>query len=74
MNNLNEMKYEDKRILNRSFQPLRGPGLPEGTLVMIARTGTGVYEVDYTTPYGAYGQFIASPEDLINLQNVSRRR
>jgi len=64
---------EDKRVLNKSFQPVRGPGIPKGTLVIIEKNSTGVYDVDYTTPYGAYGQFVAEADDLIKLQSVSRK-
>ena len=70
----NKTRHEDKRILNRSFQPARGPGLPEGTLLRISKAAPGAYEVDYTTPYGAYGQFVVNQEDLVNLRNLSRQQ
>ena len=63
---------EDKRILNSSYQPNRGPGLPAGTHLIIWRVNHSAYEIDYTTPYGAYGQFVANQDDILSLQCVSR--
>jgi|14BtaG_2_1085337.scaffolds.fasta_scaffold172371_2 hypothetical protein len=72
MANIKTNNGEDKRILNSSYQPNRGPGLPAGTLLIIKKANYSAYEVDYTTPYGAYGQFVANQEDILNLQSVSR--
>lgn len=60
-------KKEDRRILLNPYKTVRGFGVPEGTLLVIMKTQSGVYDVDYTTPFGAYGKFVALKEDMVKI-------
>jgi hypothetical protein len=64
-------KSEDRRVLLRPYTTVRGFGVPQGTLLIIAKTQSGVFDVDYTTPYGAYGKFIALKEDMMKILEIS---
>ena len=62
---------EDRRVLLRPYKTVRGLGVPQGTLLIIVKTQSGVFDVDYTTPYGAYGKFIALKEDMMKIMEIS---
>jgi len=53
-------------VLSTRFQNTRGLGLPAGTVIILERTSSGVTAIDYTTPHGAYGGFVASSDDEVN--------
>jgi len=67
-------KDEDRRILLKPYKTMRGFGVPEGTLLIMTKTQSGVYDVDYTTPYCAYGRFIALKEDVTAIRESSVRQ
>jgi hypothetical protein len=53
-------------VLSARFQNNRGLGLPAGTVIILERTPSGVTVVDYTTPHGAYGGFVASGDNEVD--------
>ena len=63
----------DRLILEEKFVTSRGLGLPAGTTLLLEHADSGITVVDYTTPHGAYGEFIARDSDeLIRLRVISR--
>ena len=63
----------DRLILQEKLVTSRGLGLPAGTILLLEHADSGVTVVDYTTPHGAYGEFIARDSDeLIRLRVISR--
>jgi len=53
-------------ILSAGFQNTRGLGLPAGTVIILDRASSGVTVVDYTTPHGAYGGFVAAGDTEVD--------
>ena len=63
----------ERLILDERFVTARGLGLPAGTTLLLEHTDSGITVVDYTTPHGAYGEFIARDSDeLIRIRVISR--
>jgi hypothetical protein len=63
----------ERLILDEKFVTSRGLGLPTGTTLLLQHTDSGVTVVDYTTPHGAYGEFITLDSDeLIRIRVISR--
>ena len=62
----------ERLIIQEKFVTSRGLGLPAGTILLLERADSGITVVDYTTPHGTYGEFIARDSDeLIRLRVIS---
>jgi len=61
-----EESVRKRVILSEAFQNTRGLGLPVGTVIILERASSGVTVVDYTTPSGAYGGFVASGDNEVD--------
>lgn len=60
------MSNETRRlVLREKYVSTRGLGLPAGTVLLLEKTSAGVTVVDYTTPHGAYGNFVVSSDDEV---------
>ena len=63
----------ERLILQEKFVTSRGLGLPADTILLLEHTDSGITAVDYTTPHGAYGEFIAHDSDeLIRIRLLSK--